>query len=415
MTILTPYILLLMLVAILFVLVPVLRFRNQGAHLQSEDREQQNISLFEQNISELETNLADKLINADEFEILKLELERNFLNDMESGKASKKKSASSYTKLVPLVLMLLIPIGSFLLYGSIGSAPELVLPELMEQLNTSESVDEQFAALNEIAAVLDQRFQRRDDDVQTGYTLGTLYISLEEFANAVRVFSTLAEGMQADQDKAAVLGQLAQSQYLLADSTITPTVQMTIDEALLLNSNEQAIMSILAVEALLAEDLAGAANYWRRQVSQLPVGSEQIAQLNERIATIESYLVDEGQDGSSASRNAVELTVTVSIDESIRAQIVPGMKVYIFARSEGTPPLAAVELNPEDLPVTVILNDGMAMLPQFNLSSVSTAYVGASIARQAVAQSGDFQALSETFVIAEQEEPIVLSIIDRIP
>ena len=147
----------------------------------------------------------------------------------------------------------------------------------------------------------------------------------------------------------------------------------------------------------------------------MPVGSEQIAQLNERIATIESYLVDEGQDGSSASSNAVELTVTVSIDESIRAQIEPGMKVYIFARSEGTPPLAAVELNPEDLPVTVILNDGMAMLPQFNLSSVSTAYVGASIARQAVAQSGDFQALSETFVIAEQEEPIVLSIIDRIP
>lgn len=415
MTTLIPYILLLMLVAVLFVLVPVLRFRNHGAKLQSEDREQQNISLFQQNISELEDNLADKLIEQDEFEKLKLELERNFLNDMESGKASKKISASAYTKLLPLALVFFIPIVSFLFYRSIGSGPELVLPELMDKLNVSESVDEQLLVLTEIADVLDQQFQRRDDDVQAGYTLGTLYISLEEFANAVRVFSTLAAGMEADQDKAAVLGQLAQSQYLLADSTLTPAVQETIDEALLLNSNEQAIMSILAVEALLAEDLAGAANYWRRQVSQLPVGSEQIAQLNQRIETIESYLVEENDEEIVDANDGVELSVTVNIDESIQDQIEAGMKVYIFARSEGTPPLAALELNPEDLPVTVTLNDGMAMLPQFNLSSVTTAYVGASIARQAVAQSGDFQALSETFVIAEQEETIVLSIKDRLP
>lgn len=415
MTMLTPYILLLMLVAILFVLIPVLRFRNQGAKLQSEERAQQNISLFQQNISELEDNLADKLIEQDEFEKLKLELERNFLFDMESGKASKKISASSYTKLAPLVLMFFIPIGSLLLYRSIGSGPELILPELMDQLNVSESVEDQLIALNEIAAVLDQRFQRREDDVQAGYTLGTLYISLEEFADAVRVFSTLAEEMEAGQDKAAVLGQLAQAQYLLADSSITPTVQKTIDEALLINSNEQAIMSILAVEALLSEDLAGAASYWRRQVSQLPVGSEQITQLNQRIATIESYLAEEGQEETIGADNGVELTITVSIDESIRDQIESDMKVFIFARSEGTPPLAAIELSPDDLPTTVTLNEGMAMLPQFNLSSVSTAYVGASIARQAVAQSGDFQALSETFVIAEQEDTIVLSIKDRLP
>ncbi len=68
---LTPYILLLMLAAILFVLLPVLRFRNQGANLQSEARTQQNISLFEQSIIELEDNLADKLIEQDEFEKLK--------------------------------------------------------------------------------------------------------------------------------------------------------------------------------------------------------------------------------------------------------------------------------------------------------------------------------------------------------
>lgn len=419
MSALIPYIVLLMLAAGLFVLVPVLRFRTQESADQSSAREQQNIALFQQSIDELESSLADNLIEASEYEKLKLELERNFLNDMENREVSQKNATASYTRLLPLTLMLFILAGGFLLYRSIGSGPELVLPELIEELNASESVAEQIAALTEIAAVLDQRFQRRSDDIQTGYTLGTLYISLEEYADAVRVFSRLSEEMEAGPDKATVLGQLAQSRYLLADSTITPTVQATIDEALLLNSNEQAIMSILAVEALLAEDLAGAANYWRRQVSQLPVGSEQVAQLNERIATIEAYLAEENgaveRNGEENSANRIELTVTVSIDDSIRNQIEPDMNVYIFARSEGTPPLAAVTLQPEDLPVTITLNEDMAMLPQFTLASVETAYIGANISRQAVAESGDFQAVSESFVISEQQAPIVLSIKDRLP
>ena len=91
------------------------------------------------------------------------------------------------------------------------------------------------------------------------------------------------------------------------------------------------------------------------------------------------------------------------------------MSVFIFARSEGTPPLAAVTVTPEELPITVTLNDSMAMLPQFNLSSVQSAYVGASIARQAIAESGEFQVLSETFVLTEQRDPIVLLIKDRLP
>lgn len=410
------YLLLLMLTAALFVVVPVLRYRNQGTNLQSEKREQKNIELFQQSVNELDGNLTDNLIDQDEYEKLKLELERNFLHDMESGKASKHITVASYTKLAPLVLMLAIPLTSFLFYRSIGSGQELVLPELIDELNATEVIAEQVVILNEIAEILDRRFQRREEDVQNAYTLGTLYISLEKYADAVRVFSSLSEGMEDNLDKATVLGQLAQSQYLLAGSTITPTVQNTIDRALLLNSNEQAIMSILAIEALLVDDLAATANYWRRQVSQLPVGSEQVAQLNERIATIEAYLADPEQNAEvTETTNAVELTVTVSLDEGVLQQIEPGMTVFIFARSEGTPPLAAVTVSPEELPVTVTLDESMAMLPQFTLSSVQTAYVGASIARQAVAESGNFQVLSETFVIAEQQEPIILSIKDRLP
>ena len=349
-----------------------------------------------------------------------MELERNFLNDMESEVESKNKSVSSHTRLVPLLLMVFIPLGSFVFYRSIGSGPELVLPELIEQLGNSETAEEQLAGLSEIAGILDQRFQRRDDDIQTGYTLGTLFISLEEYANAVRVFSQLAESMQEDQDKATVLGQLAQAQYLLAGSTLTPTVQATMDAALLLNSNEQAIMSILAVEALLSQDYRGAANYWRRQISQLPPGSAQVAELSERVATIDALLAEAegeaGAEGAASAGSGAAVTVRVDIDDSIRDQLEPGMRVFVFARSESIQfPLAAREFNLDELPVTVTLDDSMAMIPQFTLSSAETVYVGATIALNSTADSGGFRVQSESFDLAEQQEAVNLLVKDRIP
>tara|TARA_R110000772_G_scaffold161502_10_gene272645 strand:- start:156 stop:1433 length:1278 start_codon:yes stop_codon:yes gene_type:complete len=422
---LTLYLIILMLLASMFVLVPVWRFRGQLRTQQSELRRQQNVDLFQQHIGELEDGLRDKLIEQEEFEKLKVELERNFLSDMESEVKSKQSSVSSFTKLMPLLLLFFIPIASFLLYRELGSGPELVLPELIDQLGSSESTEEQLAGLNEIARILDQRFQRRDDDIQTGYTLGTLFISLEKYADAARVFSQLADNMPADQDKATVLGQLAQAQYLVADSTLSPIVQATIDEALLLNSNEQAVMSILAVEALLAQDYRGAANYWRRQISQLAPGSAQVAELNERVATIESLLAEadgvvDGEAGDSEANTSVAnnsaVTVRVDVDESIRDQLQPGMRVFVFARSESVQfPLAAVEYNLDDLPLTVTLDDSMAMIPQFTLSSVDTIYVGATIALNSTADAGGFRVQSESFDLAEQQDAVNLLVKDRIP
>ncbi len=403
---LTPYLLVLMLAASLFVILPVLRFRGKDQS-QSEIRKQKNIELFQQSLDDLSLNLVDGSMSQEDYEKLKLELEKNFLSDMETQDEAKLKSSSNYTKLVPLLLMLLIPIGSFLFYRSLGSSQELILPSLIEQIGEATTAEEQIETLKVIADVLEDRFRRRNDDLQTAYTLGTLYVSLENYAAAVSVFSTLAEGMEADSDKATVLGQLAQAQYLLADSSMNSAVQASIDEALSLNSNEQAVMSILAVEAILEEDYPAAISFWRRQISQLPVGNPQIAELNQRISAIESFLTD--SDSNDAQSSNLAVTVKVEIDESIIDQIDSDMRVFVFARSESVQfPLAAQEFSLSDLPITVTLDDSMAMIPQFTISSVDTIYVGATIARTATADSGGFRAQSSSFVLIEQETPIDL-------
>src|SRR5690606_15633466 len=105
--------------------------------------------------------------------------------------------------------------------------------------------------LVELAAVLQQRFDRESDDLRNGYMLGTLYESLQRYDEATAVFERMLEQMEAGPDKATVQGQLARTQYQRADGELTPEVQAHIDAATAMNPNEYYSMSILANDAFL--------------------------------------------------------------------------------------------------------------------------------------------------------------------
>ncbi len=59
-------------------------------------------------------------------------------------------------------------------------------------------------------------------------------------------------------------------------------------------------------------------------------------------------------------------------------------------------PLAIIKKQVRDLPVTVSLNDAMAMMPNMTMSSVPKIYIGARVSKSgnAMPQSGDLQGRS---------------------
>ena len=79
-------------------------------------------------------------------------------------------------------------------------------------------------------------------------------------------------------------------------------------------------------------------------------------------------------------------------------------------------PLAAVRKQVRDLPLTVTLDDSMAMMPQMKLSNYATVLVGARISKSgsATAQSGDLTGEIEN-VATSSNEKLTLTISQRIP
>jgi len=416
----TPFILLsllLLILALLFIVVPLWRFRPLEKAEEGEIRRQKNTDIYEHGLAELEKDRQEALLQEEDYDRLRTELQRSFLRDMEDEDYRLQGNTAAPKKLVPLLGLLFVPVFSYGVYEMIGSARDLELPEILGALSAAETAEAQEELFVNLADFLQSRLDRREDDIQNGYMLGTLYIELEQFNEAITTFRGMADIMEDGPDKATVLSQLAQSMYLANESQLTPLVQQVIDETLAMSPNEYAVMSLLAIESFINQDFRGAINYWRRQLMQMDGNSQQTYLIRERIAQVEALLPTLAEDAPGAEiaeiSDGPSVTLVVNLDESVLELLDDSMRLFVYARSPEFPmPLAAVNLEQPEFPFEITLTDANAMMPAARLSSAENVYVGVRLSRSgsAIAQSGDIQAESETFVLSNQNENISLSI-----
>jgi cytochrome c-type biogenesis protein CcmH len=118
-----------------------------------------------------------------------------------------------------------------------------------------------------------------------------------------------------------------------------------------------------------------------------------------------------------AAGDSTHIVVKVSLDPKLKAKVLPGDTVFVFAKAAHGPamPLAIARLSAAQLPTSVTLTDAMSMMPNLTLSKFPQVVLGARISKSgnAVAQSGDFQTLSAA-VSNSRTEPIRLTIDRRV-
>lgn len=416
---LTLFLALLSAIAVAFVAVPLWRHRGANAASTLELRREKNREVFRQREAELAQDLEQNLITADEHARLLAELQRAFLLDMEAlDRQAGGKGLWSGGRAIVLVLALAVPVAGFVMYRMLGSGPDLVLPELLAAVANAQTEEEQLTRMAELADFMQERLERRPDDVRTGYLLGQLFMQLQRFPEAIDTFESLLEHIDNNNDRATVLGQVAQSRYLMSDSQITPQVQETIDATLRINPNEYAVMGLLAIDALTQQKLPEAIAYWRRQLSSATPGSQQALEILRRIAIVEEYLPEQGADPEDAAVAGASVTLTIDIAPELAAQVSDDMRLFVFVRNPAMPmPIVAENRAVSGFPVTLTLDNSNAMLEGMTLESAPQLLAGARLTRsgQAIAQSGDLQALSEPFMLSGETATVELVIDTVVP
>ena len=145
---------------------------------------------------------------------------------------------------------------------------------------------------------------------------------------------------------------------------------------------------------------ARSADGLQRQLAHLPPEDNSRSALEGGIQRATEKLQASGgtvAKAPAAVAKAASLKVSVDLSAEVKAKVLPGDSVFIFARATSGPPapLAAKRLTVADLPVTVELGDADAMMPQLKLSNFPEVQLVARVSRAGQPTAGEWVGRSQ--------------------
>ncbi|EJL95030.1 MULTISPECIES: c-type cytochrome biogenesis protein CcmI [Pseudomonas] len=367
---------LLLLVALSFLLIPVLRERRAQ---REEDRTALNVALYQERVAELQSQQAEGVLDAAQMDSGRAEAARELLADTEGVAAPR---ISKLGKPLPLLAAVLVPVLGLGLYMHFGAADKVELTREFAQAPQS---------MEEMTQRLERAVAAQPDSAEGLYFLGRTYMAQERPADAAKMFERAANlaGRQPE-----LLGQWAQAQYFADGKKWSAKIQALTDEALKADPKEVTSLGLLGIAAFEGERYQEAIDYWNRLLAQLPPEDSSRAALQGGIKRAAERLEASGGKVAQApvAAKAALLKVSVDLASELRSKVQPGDSVFIFARATSGPPapLAAKRLTVADLPVTVELGDADAMMPQLKLSNFPEVQLVARISRAGQPTAGEW-------------------------
>lgn len=408
------------LLALGFVLLPLLRQR-KTVHI---DRDAINISVVKQQLDELKVDLKSGKLEQSVYEAAKADLEKALLNDLDSSNTqhpvTNKKPVSSGRWLAAFVVIA-VPLFSIGLYQKLGS-PAAINPSIAPpvQANNNQSAVPQMS-MEEAISKLAEKLEQEPDNAEGWSMLARSYLSVQQFEKAVGAFKKL-HALTGDQPE--VLVRYADALAMTQGGKITGKPHELLKLALKLEpQNAQANwMAGLAEEE--ANNYVAALKHWQI-VRPLLAGKPELMQtLDTLIARVKTQTGETVAEVTQVIEKPTQvaaqksITVTVELAPELAELAQPQDSVFIFAQAmQGPPmPLAVSRQQAKDLPITVTLDDSMAMMPQMKLSGFDQVKVGARISKsgQAMPTSGDLAGTIEG-IVPGQENVVRITIDQKIP
>ncbi len=350
---------------------------------------------------------------------------------------------SRTTFVAAAAVALLLPALAIALYGMVGN-PTALDPAALAAAPaaaSSEHGQDMDQAIDKLAAKLKQN----PDDAEGWALLGRAYLETQHFAEA-RDALKHAHDLVADDADVGVA--YAEALTLASDSHQFDTQARTlIENALKTDPNNQRGVWLLGIADYQAGKFDAAIADWNRLLAHLPKESTIAQSVTSQIARAEAArdgkplpaetaVAENAAGGEAAQTEAsppaaataataagaadggAHLTVKVTLDPNLTAKVSPADTVFVYAKAASGPPmpLAIQRLHADQLPATVVLTDGMGMLPSMKLSQFPQIIIGARISKSgnAIAQSGDLQTISKPLDVTTTA-PIALTIDQTVP
>jgi cytochrome c-type biogenesis protein CcmH len=366
---------------------------------------------------------------------------------------------SRTTFMAALTVALVIPLAALVLYRVVGD-PRALDPAALTAAPAQEAPAGHGGEMDQAIAGLAAKLAKNPDDAEGWALLGRAYLETQHFAEGRDALKHAHDLVPGDADLSVAL---AEAMTLASEShQIDAEIRALIDSAMKTDPNNQRGTWLLGVAEYQAGRYDAAIAKWNRLLELLPKDSTVAQSVKDQIARAEAERDGREPPATSPSTAATasaaptpanaagtaptarasapsapasataaasatpkagaeggpHLTVKVTLDPSLTSKVAPGDTVFVYAKAASGPPmpLAIQRLRADQLPATVVLTDGMGMMPSMRLSQFPQIIIGARVSKSgnAIAQSGDLQTVSKPLDVASTA-PINLTIDQTVP
>ena len=408
-------------VALAFVLPPLL-----GTQPASDDAQRANhdLEVYRSRIAALEEERRLGALTEDDLAQARDELGRELLADTSAEPARKHGGARPVFVSRPWLAIAVgvgVPLLTVTLYQRLGE-PAAIDPTPAASAGAGEP------AVEEMVARLAERLASEPDSSEGWLLLGRSYMALERYAEAADAYGAAHRLLG---DSAELLSDLAEAEALMQGQDFLGIPGERLETALRLDPEYPRALWLGAFAAMQRGETALAVRRWQSLLDNQPSDSEAANILRDLIANADTgadtgadvaagdYTGDTAATGDRMAADAGPgLTVNVVLADRLAAGLDGSETLFVFARAaQGPPmPLAVARGRVRDLPLTVILDDSMAMAPGMKLSNFDRVVVGARISMSGTptASSGDLQGFSGP-VSAAGDSAVNVSITEKVP
>ena len=389
----------LILIAFLLILPPLWRKQT----VQEADLDQRNITIAQHRLAELKENRLSGGLSQEQYEEQLADLEQALSDDLEIK--SHVTAAQSQGRWVIYVLALGIPLLAGSLYFTLGnyqaishSAEMSVDPEALK-----------LAEINKMVGGLAEKMKANPDDAKGWLMLGRSYKALDQFPKAVDAF---ANAYRLLGDQAEVMLLYADAIAYANDKNLAGKPTELVFKALALEPDNMNALWLGGMAKAQQGDPATAIKLWKKLETLLPPNSESLQEIQDLLAKIESTDAINRVSTQPTDVAAVALEVQVSLAPELQKSTSPGDTVFVYAQALSGPkmPLAIVRKQVSDLPLSVSLNDTMAMMPTMKLSNFPQVMLLARSSKSgnAMSQPGDLIGSIDQVTLADKKNFMIV-------
>ncbi len=361
-----------------------------------------NIAIYRDRLDELQADLENGTLDKSQFETAKSELARSLLQDLgHAPEAPDAPRTHRYANWVGVGLLILTPLVAFAIYDHIRKEIHFV------DVAPNNRGEEAQIAQREVRRQLFQ-LQTDPDHGEAWVTLGRAYMIMGLPAEALQSYE---RAIRLQGESAELLVSKAHAMARLHDGNLEGQPEELIRRALALDPDSRGALTWAGMVRYQHGDYAEAIRYWERLLALLPENAEPVGAIRGLIAQARKQQASPDTTASTAGTPAqasptppatptqdkgaaaASINVAVSLDSGLQSKVKPEDTVFILARASEGPrmPLAIVKKQVRDLPLTVKLDDSMAMMPQMKLSAFPKVTVVARVSKAGTAkpQTGD--------------------------